>query len=360
MIRVGYPPSSSPSKISLLTESHRIPPIKLSRNEVVEGTVLKTLSSDTALLFIKGKRLLARTAVPLSEGRLLSLRVQEPLPVPTLRIVGMRYTDSRAVNMALILSAVKDNLWESISQGIVHSGLPRETIEGFKQLMDDMSLRLFSKQTPELLRTLIDISGLTWEAKLRTAFGSRGLRGDDFAKLLEGDLKGLASRLLALSGERVQLLEQFVSTLSNIQILNHLGLEQGGRVFLPVPIQLPNGLFTVAQLLIELPHKEDEYRKKKGSKDFSRVTFLLELSSLGPLRADLTLRGKAIDGRFLLTRTEAKERVEEAVPGFTSRLEKMGFTVNSMKCHLMDPAKLVHSLAREIIPDEGYTLNLFA
>jgi hypothetical protein len=221
-----------------------------------------------------------------------------------------------------------------------------------------MSLRLFSKPTPELLRLLIDISGLRWEAKLRTALRGGAPGGDALAKLLVGDLKGLASRILALNGEKAPFLNQLVSTISNIQILNHLGLEQDGRIFLPIPVQFPDGLFTVAQLLIELPHREDEYRRKKGTKDFTKVTFLLELSSLGPLRVDLTLRGKAVDGGFFLTDIKAKARVEEGIPGFTSRLENMGFTVDSMECYLKSPEIIVRPLVGDIVPNEGCTLNL--
>lgn len=361
MIYITYPPSSSPSEISLQKEAHPKSFLTLSKNEVVEGMVLKSFSLSKALLFIKGRRVMARTAVPLAEGRVLSLKVQKTVPVLAFKLLGTKPADLDIASIALILSAVKENLWKSISENIDHYGLSREALSRFKELMDDLSLGLFSKSGPDLLRLLIDKSGVNWEAKLREALHNKTIGRDNLAKLVDGDLKGLASKFLGLKGERAVLLKRLVLTLTHIQILNYLGLKQEGKIFLPVPIQLPDGLFTVGQLLIQFPQKErNEHRKKRARKDLSRITFLLDLSVLGPLRADLTIQGQAIEGRFLLTKKEAKARIEKGIPLLVSRLEERGFSVLSMECHLKDPVIVNESLIQEIIPDEGYTLNLIA
>ncbi len=361
MIYITYPPSSSPSEISFQKEAHPKSFLTLSKNEVVEGMVLKSFSLSKALLFIKGRRVMARTAVPLAEGRVLSLKVQKTVPVLAFKLLGTKPADLDIAGIALILSAVKENLWKSISENIDHYGLSREALSRFKELMDDLSLGLFSKPGPDLLRLLIDKSGVNWEAKLREALHNKTIGRDNLAKLVDGDLKGLASKFLGLKGERAVLLKRLVLTLTHIQILNYLGLKQEGKIFLPVPIQLPDGLFTVGQLLIQFPQKErNEHRKKRARKDLSRITFLLDLSVLGPLRADLTIQGQAIEGRFLLTKKEAKARIEKGIPLLVSRLEERGFSVLSMECHLKDPVIVNQSLIQEIIPDEGYTLNLIA
>jgi hypothetical protein len=361
LIYVTYPPSSSPSKISLQKESHPGSFLTLSKNEIVEGMVLKSFSLSKALLFIKGRRVMARTAIPLTEGRVLSLKVQETMPVLTFKLLGVTPVDLDSLSSALILSAIKENLWKSTSENIDHYGLSREALSRFKGLMDDLSLGLFSKSAPDLLRLLIDKSGMSWEAKLRKALHNKTVGRDNLAKLLDGDLKGLASKFLGLKGESAVLLKRLVSTLTQIQILNYLGLEQEGKIFLPVPIQLPDGLFTVGQLLIQLPQKEgNEHRKKKAPKDLSRIVFLLDLSVLGPLRVDLTIQGEAIEGRFLLSKKEAEACIEKGIPILVSRLEERGFSVLSMECHLKDPVIVKESLVQEIIPDEGYTLNLIA
>ena len=361
MNRVSHLLSSSASKISLQPETSNQSYLALSKHEIVEGRVLKSLSSGKALLAIKGRQALAQSSIPLTEGSVLTLKVEETGRLPILKLIGVRLPETEAVNSALIVSAVKENLWKSISEGIHDYGFSREWVSRFQELLDTLSSRLFSKSTPELLSRLIDKSGIMWEAKVKKALTHQRIGTDNFNELINGDLKGLTSKLLAAKGEEAGLLERLVSTLENLQILNHLGLEHGRKIFLPVPMQLPGGLFTIGQLLIQLPHRrQDETGNKKVGKDVSRITFLLELSILGPLRADLTIHDRSIEGRFLLTNEESKSRVEGAIHFLIDRLVESGFSVKFLECYLKEPEIVTESLIREIIPDEGSTLNLFA
>jgi len=359
LIEVSSFPSSA-SKISLQPESDSTTLLKLFKDEVVEGTVLKSFSSGKALLLIKGRRVMARTYVPLREGRVLSLKVEQASPIPTLKPLGIKFTDSGAINIPIILSAIKENLWKSIFENINHYGLSKEALSLFRELMTYVSLRLFLKSTPELLREFIDKSGLGWEAKLRKVLLNKTIGGDNLNKLIEEDLKGQVSRLLALKQEGGGLLKRFVSTITNIQLLNKFGLEHDRKIFLPIPIQFPDGLFTVGQLLIHLQEERDEYRKQKGDKDFFRITFLLDLSNLGPLRADLTIKGKEIGGEFLLTREETKLVIEKSIPIFISRMKERGFSIRYIECHLKDPEIVKESIIKEIIQEEGSTISLVA
>ncbi|UCE34776.1 MAG: flagellar hook-length control protein FliK, partial [Deltaproteobacteria bacterium] len=295
------------------------------------------------------------------EGSVLALRVEQTGLLPILKLVGVRATDTDAVNSALIVSAVKENLWQSILEDIHTYGLSRESVSRFKELIDTLSFRLFSKSTPELLNRLIDKSGIMWEAKVKKAVTDQSISTRHLNELMSGDLKGLASRLLAEKGDEAVSLKRLVSTLENLQILNHLGLNHGRKIFLPIPMQFPGGLFTAGQLLIQLPYeRQHEKENKKVGKDVSRITFLLELSILGPLRADLTIHGRSIEGRFLLTNEEAKSRVEGAIHFLIDRLVESGFSVTFLECYLKEPEIVTESLIREIIPDEVGTLNLFA
>ena len=360
MIQVNYPQSSI-SKIYLQPDADPKSFLTLIKNEVVEGKVLKSFSLGKALLLIKEIRVMAQTHVPLREGRVLSLKVEDTVPIPTLKLLGIRFTDSGFINISMILSAIKENLWKTIFENIHHYGLPKEALPLFRELMTCLSPRLFLKPPPELLRVFIDKSGLSWEAKLRKALFTRTIGGGNLSKLIEGDLKGLASRLLALKEERGVFLKRFVSTIKNIQVLNHLGLEQDRKIFLPIPIQFPDGLFTLGQLLIHLPQKEkDGDTKKRIDKNPFRITFLLELSNLGPLRADLTINGKDIEGRFLITKEEVKLLIENNIPSLINRLKDKGFSIHSLECHLKGPEIVKESLIREIIKEEGHTISLVA
>ena len=86
----------------------------------------------------------------------------------------------------------------------------------------------------------------------------------------------------------------------------------------------------------------------------------MDLSNLGPLRADVTLRAKEIEGKFLLTNKEAKFVIEEGIPVFIERMEERGFSIRCIECHLKDPEIVEESLIKEIIKEEGNTISLVA
>jgi hypothetical protein len=227
--------------------------------------------------------------------------------------------------------------------------------------MQDLSTRLFLKPKPELLKAFIDKSGLGWEKKLSEICLQKHIGENTINKLITADLKGLGSRWLALNANNEVLLERFISAIKNFQLLNAFGLEQEGKIFLPIPIQFPNNLFTVAQLLIHLhQEKKSAQGKKEDEHSFYRVSFLLELSNLGPLRLDLTIRGKEIDGRFLLSKKEGILIVEKNLPTLTRHLIERGFVIQHMECHLRKAETVTQPLIKEILPEEGHSVSLMA
>lgn len=358
MIEVNHLPFPS-SKISFLLEANSENHPKLIKNEIVEGKVIKSLSLNTAMLLIKGKKVLAKTHIPLREGSILSLKVEETSPIPSLKPISTKSTGASPVNLSIILAAIKENFWESIIKDINRAGLSEKDGSLIKKLMDDLSSRLFLKSTPESLKILIDKSGLCWEAKLRNALIHKSISPENMKEMIEGDLKGLASKYLAFQEEEGGSLKKFVSALQNIQILNHLGLEQDRKIYIPVPVQFPDGFFTIGQLLIRLPQEEDgEAADRKKDKDIFRITFLLELSRLGPIRADLAVRGKEIEGKFLMAKEETRSLIENNLPQFTGELENKGFYIRRLTCYLLDPETVKQPLVTEIIGKEGSTMDL--
>ena len=158
MIEIGHLPFS-PTKISLQPDSNskRLP--TLSRNEVVQGKVLKSFSSGEVLLLIKGRKVMAKAHVPVREGKVLSLKVEELSPHPTLKLLGLRLTAPQGLNVSSILSAMKENLWKSVFGGTHHHALPKEALSPLRELMNDLTLRLFLESPPGILKELIERSG---------------------------------------------------------------------------------------------------------------------------------------------------------------------------------------------------------
>ena len=359
MNTVGY--SAVPSStISLQPDSNTSIYPNLSENEIVKGKVLKSISLKNVMLLIKGQRVMAKTHMPLREGSVISLKVEEVHPNPVLKLLGTINGNIEKINTSIILTGLKKNIWKTIIDNIDHYILPDNDKIMFKELVDDISKKLFLKPNPDLLRELFDKSGIGWEAKLRNIITSKTYYSKaSINELITGDLKGLGSKMLSLMEGKSDIFEKFVSTIKNVQLLNQLGLEQERKIFIPIPLQFPDNLFTMGQLLIHLKDKEKDNGKEKV-KNFFKISFLLEMSNLGPLRADLVVRKKQINGRFLIVEEKAKIIIEKQLPTLIKTLEKKGFNIPNFECHVKKPSEIKDSLIKEIINEENHSINFVA
>ena len=361
MNKVGYSTVSS-SKISLQPSDNATDHPKLIENEIVRGKVLKSSSLKNVLLLIKGRRIMAKTHMALKEGSVISLKVEEVIPNPVLKLLGTINENIDTINTSMILTGLKKNLWKTIVENIDHCIISNNDKKLFKELIDDISKKLFQKPNPDLLGELIDKSGIGWEAKLREIITSKtNYSKADINELIVGDLKGLGSKFISLMEGENDLFKQFVSMIKNLQLLNQSGLEQERKIFIPIPFQFPDGLFTIGQLLIHFNenNKKDSDGRKKD-KDHFGISFLLEMSNLGPLRADLVVRQKQINGRFLVVEEESKNIIEKQLPSLIKTLEKKGFTIPNFECHMKEPMEIKDTLIKEIIREESHNISLVA
>jgi len=358
--KVGYSTVSS-SKISLQPSDNATDHPKLIENEIVRGKVLKSSSLKNVLLLIKGRRIMAKTHMALKEGSVISLKVEEVIPNPVLKLLGTINENIDTINTSMILTGLKKNLWKTIVENIDHCILSDNDKKLFKELIDDISKKLFQKPNPDLLRELIDKSGIGWESKLRDVITSKtNYSKAEINELITGDLKGLGSKFISLMEGENDLFKRFVSMIKNFQLLNHSGLEQERKIFIPIPFQFTDGLFTIGQLLIHLNenNKGDDGRQK--DKDHFGISFLLEMSNLGPLRADLVVRQKQINGRFLVVEEKSKNIIEKHLPSLIKTLEKKGFTISHFECHMKEPVEIKDTLIKEIIHEKYHNISLVA
>lgn len=354
-------PQSSEKSISLHIASNLKSLPTLTNNEIIEGRVLKAYPSGQFLISIKGKNVMALSNIPLKRGSVLPLKVEKISSVPVLKILGDDKRDIKAFNIPLILSAIKENLWESLFDSLNNKTSPKGGASLLKGLMNHVTMEIFSEPSQEILRVLINKSGFRWEWKLKKAALQKNIGRDSIEKLTETDLKGMASKFLSLDGKKDILLKKLLSTISNIQLLNQQGFERERKIFLPIPIQLPDGLFTVGQLLLYMPEKEDDRHAKQKIHDKSfSITFLLTMSKLGPLRADLYIKGNEICGNFIVTSEKSQQIIENNLPAFVDSIKDKGFTVSTMECHLRNPEEVKKSPIREIFYKEANTISLIA
>ena len=306
----------------------------------MEGEVVESYSSNTALLLIKGKRLIARTPVPLPPGKTVALRVEEPAPLPVLRLIGLKTGDPRTANLPLLLSAIDENIWQSVyawaRQNPLQSNLASLLQRALKDWRGD-----FSGMGPESLKKMLARSGYHWEAKLGQLVRQKGI-SEALSKLVEGDLKGETIRSMAQGEGGNPLLKRLVHVIEEVQILN-LGLLENRKIFLPIPLEFPDGWYTVAQLLIHLPGRREDPSGKE-EKRVTHITLLLNMSGLGCLRIQMTIMGKNIEGVCMTGSEETKAYLERNISSFLESLGEKGFSVRSVACILDDLREVERNL----------------
>ena len=329
MIKVHHSPLLA-SKMSIRSDDKSSTLTKLLINEIAQGKSAASLSLDRYLL-------------PISKD------------------LGVPLNHLGSINVPMMLAAIEENIWQKMFENINDPAFLKEDTVLLKKLMNAIWPKLDRHPPQDLLRVLIDKSGFGWEAKLRNLIDLKTISKDNIKKIIEGDLKGLISKMLPVKGEKENFLNRIESTIKSIQLLNLHGIDEERKIFLPLPLQLSDGFSTVAQLLIHLPPKQsDEHVKKKIDKKTFRVTFLLELTEIGPLRVDLKIQGKEISGSFFLAKNESKLLVEENLPSLIANLKGKGYLIGSVECYLKDSEIVKQSLVKEIYPEEGHSVSLFA
>lgn len=356
MIESAYQIPSG-SRITLTGTENRAGLPLLVKDEIVSGTVLKSLASQKALLVIRGKPLVAQTPFPLNPGSRLALKVLQTDPLPVFKLQGGQAGPPANINAAAVLSFLSKDLWEGLLSKTELPNVPRRMLEQMKGLIKDISREGFKKPSADLLQKVIQKSGLAWEAKLgRLAAG----RGEAFDLLAADDLKGLGSQILTRAGSD-PLLERLLGGLESMQLLNRLGFMQEGKLLFPIPMQFPDGYFSMGQLLLQIPSEDPDKDSRPGrERPFSRICFLLNLSEIGPLRVDLMVRDKIVSGRFFVTSNEARSRVEADLPLLKERLSSIGFQAGNFRCRLKGPETFREPLIKEMLPEEESTVSFLA
>ena len=353
-------PSAPSSRIILLEGGPPNPLLKLFKEDVMEARVAEYHPSGQALLILGGRRLTARTRVPLPVGRTVTLKVEEVSPVLLLRLLGIKPASSHSVNLPAILYAMEENLWKAVSLRERGFSVFGKEASLLRELMRGWPSRSMAGSRAASLKAWIEKTGLSWEAKLRRSLTHRSLGKQELGKLIEGDLKGQISKLLGSGAEDTDLLKRLASAIDHIQLLNHRAFTQKGKIFIPIPYEFPNGETGVAQLILHIPRREENEAGRQSKREStSHVTFLVHMSALGFIRADVTVVEKRIRGTFVSGREETRVLMENHLPSLVSILIEKGFFIDQMECFVGDPAKLKQIITKEILEEESQ-LNLVA
>jgi len=321
------------------------PVLRAAKGDIVAGRIIKTLSPGQAVLLIDGKRLTAHTSTLLKEDSLAFFRVEEVSPEYILRLVEMRHCPQggpegyiRGIDVRGFPFRLLFDLLDPLVGSFNESGKQRPTdgIRGLWDLLSRISLQKKEMPSPEFLRSFLDGSGMLWEQKLKTLFLS-GARPESWAASeVKQDLKGLALAILA-AGDTAnpvapEKMKAFVEALEQFQLMNLAGLEEKGRLLLFIPVQW-EGRFDIAQLLIDLPDRGTG-EKKKEKNGVVRLSLLLNMSELGPVRVDASVHDKNVMIRFEVPSKEVRMLFDNHLDSLTEHIERHGFTVQVVSCRV--------------------------
>jgi hypothetical protein len=298
----------------------------LRDGRVLKAEVLQQSADGTVLLAIGRQTIPAETELRLDPGASFFVRVEEGAQGIVLLLApeGEESALLRALRPVVgqggQLGESLGELVRSLGDGTARAGLAPEL-----RALADALTELLARPTSDAgaLRALLPALGLGHEAALASLVGARVARGT-LGELRE-DLKGLLLRARAVldgdGDEHGSLREAVARALTSLeaeQLLNLARARTGEALLLSLPF--PDGeRWTTAHLSV--PGREE--RQGGGSEDEAapfRMTLGLELSNLGPLRADLTLTPSLLAVRLLVTRAEVAHRFERELSALRARL----------------------------------------
>jgi hypothetical protein len=323
-------------------------PSSFLKGQVISARVLEVISGRQALLLIDGKRMLAKTFVPLKPGQEINLQATGTGSRPVLRLVAGTAGGQTDGYHALIKSWGKAGPFGQLAGILEKNGIMPLSAGGksmtaaltrLREWIAEISLKS-GEAAPRFLNDLIRGSGLLWEKKLLSLISTPdGLQAG--TEWVEKDIKAMVMRLISLDiGEpagQIEGLRTFLDGLENLQLFNKFGDEASGRYLLPLPVMMQGDL-KFGQLLLTL----GDGRKRSGKEDTAvvKVSFLLTLTRLGELRADFSVLGHVVSGAFGVATEDIKGFIEPRLIELTDRLLSHGYEVRDLGCRVVGAESL--------------------
>lgn len=157
---------------------------------------------------------------------------------------------------------------------------------------------------------------------------------------LRETMKALALQALrvaaASDGEPPAWADLLVRTLGGVESENARRMENGGMLALPLPAR-GDGPIRDARLFVQ---PDLSGGAASGAASGFNVVLLLDLTSLGAVRADVALRGTEVDVAIQVTDTEAEWVIRGAAEALVSDLEQHGLAVRSWSVRRAGPSGL--------------------
>lgn len=342
----------------------------LKTNQLITARVSRVLNSHQVQLLIQGKKVSARTYVPLKAGEDVFLKVAKTGDPPILRLTEIKPENFSEAQRNWFEIANRFEPYENLSKLLekidvlaadrknLHQIMP---LIRFGKLIKTISLKS-GNADDNFLKFLIKSSGLTWEHKLLSFFltADHNYSKNYLKNMIDNDLKALAIKYMMdtpdSKGDNFRTMQTFAEALEKIQLFNKYTAENFGKYLLPIPIQFHETL-KLGQMLIDLGC-DDQARRKPENK-LIKLSLLLEMSNMGKILADFSILKNAVIGLFQVADDEIRIFFEENLCELISRLNQQGFRANNIDCQTITPESLAStSLIDKIVENDSSFLNL--
>ena len=347
-------------KIGQLKKSSRLVSIKsrntpseeqdFSSGELLEGRIIKRISQERYLVDIKGKTLSAQTSLLLDEGMKVMLQVMKLHPLPILKILDMVKGDNKS-ELSTLIKLIRDNPLKETYMILQNGKALSEDEKRLMELIEDVSERIYSEGNRNVLKDIFRKIGFNYEKRLKELIISNNQ--DSILTTLNDNIKGIALRLLK-DGLNNKAYQELNSLILNVQLLNITAIQREGIIFLLLPM-LINGNIRLGQLLIDTGKKETS--EEKGEYPI-RVLFLLEMSNLGPIKAELSVFDRRIRCIFFVSDSKVRTLLDEELDELKKRFIKSGFIPEQVQCIILKEQEIIRPLFFEILKDYKHTINI--
>lgn len=311
-----------------------LPELKL--NQIIKAKVLQPMPGGRTLLSFQNQTITTQTSLLLKPGEEIMLKVASLQDEIVFKLVGpvKQLSGSQMSSLASLFmknTPVRD---------IMESRIP-----AVKTLLNEVALKS-GKSDTDFLPRLMEKSGVLLERKIADIV-TQSRSGQDIPALIKSmfqqDIKGNLLKTLMAEGalERSQASgvfkteASFLDTLNSLQLLNHQSSESG-RFLLPFPVLSEAG-FHFGQLLIDVGKKEKN--RQDDSDRTVRISFILDMSRLGPLKADFSIFKKDITGKFLFLDNDTSRYVDSLMPQLKERLKAVEYNLVKVECQTVEKAQ---------------------
>ncbi len=309
-----------------------IPTPVFKENQIVSAKVLHLLPRGNAQLLINGQQVVAKTGLLLNPGEELQLKVVQQKDSVLLKLIEPLQSVGTKQLVSLIRFLSKNNTLQDVA---------RTNIPDLTKVLRETALQS-GKRDDSFLPRLIENNGLLLEKKMASLLNVQGQDTvrSSLDQLLKQDLKGALLNQLAMATSKGEAMQKtvtgFLDILENFQLVN-TQTSESGRYLMPFPIFVGSDL-NFGQLLIDTGEKKED--QDRDNNKVVRVSFLLNMTNMGPVRADFSILKKAITGRFLLENDDICDYVKSMIPELKNRFEQIEYAVGNIECFTAAPEEI--------------------